>query len=208
LNVLGTKPRGARLAFDAGDLIDQGKQLSNIMAVRSSQGNGQRDAMGVGEQMVLTSQFAPIRGIWAGFFTSARSPHRGTIHQSAIPIDLVGCLEFREKNFEKALPDTCLLPLPKVAQAGESGGKSARGGKTAPRNTGSQYKQNAGNDSSELTRLASRILNMAVLPGLGQQKFEAFPQVIGQDCLAHEKDSWGGLPHLPAAIMPNGRKTG
>jgi hypothetical protein len=49
---------------------------------------------------------------------------------------------------------------------------------------------------------------MAVLPGLGQQRFQPFPKVVGQDCFAHEKDSSGGLPHLPAAIMPNGRKNG
>jgi len=70
------------------------------MTVGPGQGNGQRDAVGVGEQMVLASQFTPIRGIWAGFFTATGSAQRGAIHESTIPIDLVGSLEFREQGLE------------------------------------------------------------------------------------------------------------
>jgi hypothetical protein len=144
--------------------------------------------VGIGEQMVFAAQFAPIRGIWAGFVASAGSPQRGAIHQSALPIDLVGCLEFREQEFEKALPNPCLLPLPKVAQAGVSRGKIARGRKATPRDTRPQDEEDAGNDLSEVTGLSSRKLNMTILPGLGKQRFQAFPKVVGQNRFGHEKD--------------------
>src|ERR1700682_2824343 len=113
--------------------------------------------------MVLTSQFAPIRGIWACFCASAGSAQRGAIHERTIPIDLVGCLEFSEQDFKKALPDPCLLPLPEATQAGESRGKSTGGRKGPPGDTCLQDEKDAGNNPSGVTRLSSSELNMAVL---------------------------------------------
>src|SRR5712671_1478242 len=113
------------------------------MTVRPGQRSGQRNAVRIGKQMMLAAQFAPIRGIWAGFLASARSAHRGTVDKNAIPIDFVTCLEFREQLLEETLPDACLLPAPQMAQTGEPRGKSARGRKGPPRNTGLQDKQNA-----------------------------------------------------------------
>jgi hypothetical protein len=208
LKVLGSKLWGSHLAFDVGDAIDQGEQLGNIVTVRPGQSYCERDAMCVGEQMVFAAQFAPIRGIWAGFVASARGSRRSAIHQGPIPIDLVLRLEFCKQTFEKALPDPCFLPLPKVAQAGESGREVACGRQVAPWNSGSQDEKDARNDSPEFRWLATRILNMAILPWFGQQKFEAVPKVVWQECLGHEKDSSKGLPQLPAAIMPNGPKNG
>jgi hypothetical protein len=52
------------------------------------------------------------------------------------------------------------------------------------------------------------MLNMAILPWFGQQRFEAIPKIVWQECLGHEKDSSKSLPQLPAAIMPNGPKNG
>src|SRR5258708_412945 len=101
--------------------------------------------------MVLASQFAPIRGIWAGFCASAGCAHRGAIHEGAIPIDLVGCLEFRQQCFENALPNPGLLPLAKATQARVSGRKIARGREPAPRDTRPQDKKNAGDNSARLT---------------------------------------------------------
>jgi hypothetical protein len=84
--------------------------------------------VGIGEQMVFTSQFAAIRGIWAGFFTSTGGTQRGAIHESAIPIDLVGGLKFRKQGFKNTLPNTGLLPLSKAAQARVSRRKILGGG--------------------------------------------------------------------------------
>jgi len=109
LNMLWPAARSAALAFDPWNLVDQGEQLGNIMTIGSGQGNGQGDAVGIGKQMVFASQFASIRGIWAGFFTSTGSTERSAIHESAIPIDLVGGLKFRKQGFENMLPNASTI---------------------------------------------------------------------------------------------------
>src|SRR5207248_8794872 len=105
------------------------------MTIRLGENDGQRDAVGIGEHMVLASQFAPIRGIWAGFFASTGSAHRSAVHKRPKPINLVACLEFGKENLKNALPNPGFLPLPKAAQASVSGGKITGGGKRPPRNT-------------------------------------------------------------------------
>jgi len=54
------------------DAVEQRKQLGNIVPVRPGKEDRQRDAVGIGEQMVLAAELAPIRGIWASFLASAR----------------------------------------------------------------------------------------------------------------------------------------
>jgi len=129
--------------------------------------------------MMFASQFAPIRGIWAGFFASAGSAHRGAIHESTVPIDLVGCLEFCEQNFKKALPDPRLLPLSKMTQAGVPGRKIIGGRKPTPRDARPQNEKDAGDNPPQVSWLSSGELNMAVLPWLADQRLKAFPKVIG-----------------------------
>lgn len=92
--------------------------------------------------MVLASQFAPIRGIWPGFCASARRSNRGAVDQPAIPIDLVGCLEFRKQIFKDVLPDTRFLPLPKITPAGLSAGKVAGRRKPSPRDARAENQEN------------------------------------------------------------------
>jgi len=62
-----TSNRPTYLACYRRDSIDQPQQLCNIVAVRPSQSHGQRNAVGIGHQMVFRTFFAAIRGIWACF---------------------------------------------------------------------------------------------------------------------------------------------
>src|SRR5438876_7062775 len=105
--------------------------------------------------MVLASQFAPIRGIWAGFCASAGGTHRGAIDKCAIPIDLVGCLEFRKQTFEDVLPNARLLPLPKMAAAGLSTGEIAGRREPAPGNARPENEEDAGEHAARLRRFSS-----------------------------------------------------
>jgi len=118
LNLLGPMSWSTDFAAHVRDLIDQRQQLRNIVAIRPRQDSRQRNALGIGKEMVFAARFAPIRGIWAGFLASARGTHGGAIHQGVIPIDLVGRLEFRKERFKKALPDPVFVPASKMAQAG------------------------------------------------------------------------------------------
>jgi hypothetical protein len=208
LNMVWPTTWRAPLPFDARDLVNQGKQLGDIMTVRSGQATGQRNAVGIGEHMVLASQFAPIRGIWAGFFTAARSTYRGAIHQSAIPVDLVSRLEFGEQRLENPLPNPSLLPLAKATQAGVPGGKVRRGRKPPPRDPGSQDEKDAGDNPTRVRRLAPRELDITILRGARDQWLEAFPKAVRQNRLSHEEGLRRGLPQTPADDMPNGHGNG
>src|SRR5947208_14863868 len=138
--------------------------------------------------MVLASQFASIRGIWAGFCASAGCAHRGAVHECAIPIDLVGCLEFRKQHFENGLPNACFLPLPKTALTGLSGGEIAGGRKPPPGNTRPQNEEDARKHPARLTRFSSRKLHMPVLLWFRDQRFQTFPEIVRQNGAGHMED--------------------
>src|SRR5437870_137335 len=125
--------------------------------------------------MVLASQFAPIRGIWAGFCASAGCAHRSAVHESAIPIDLVGCLEFCKQRFENALPNTCFLPLPKTTLTRLSGGEIAGRRKPPPWNARPENEEDASKNPARLTRFSSRELHMPVLLWFRDQRFQTSP---------------------------------
>ena len=62
-----TPERSPHLACNRRDRIDQCQQLGDIVPIRSRQSDGQRNAVGVGYQMVFRPLFAAIRGVGACF---------------------------------------------------------------------------------------------------------------------------------------------
>lgn len=66
LNFLGAATRPAPFPTDRRDRVDQRQQLGEIVSMRAAQQAGQRDAAGIGDQMVLAAAFAAIRGIRSG----------------------------------------------------------------------------------------------------------------------------------------------
>src|SRR5262249_16935718 len=94
LNSFGSKTWGPHLPFYMRDAVQQWEQVGNVVTVCSRKRNRQRDAVGVSQEVVLAAELAPIRGIWAGFLAPAGRSQRGAVHQSPIPVDLVGRLEF------------------------------------------------------------------------------------------------------------------
>jgi len=197
------KARSAPLSSDVRNFVEQGQQLGNIVTVCLGQNAGQWDAVGIGEHMVFASQFAPIRGIWAGFCASAGCAHRGAIHEGAIPIDLVSCLEFRKQVFENALPNACFLPLPEVAPARLSAGEIAGRRKPAPGNARAENEEDTGKHPARLGWFSSSEPHMSVLLRLRDQRFQAIPEIVRQNGTGHEEDLLCGLPQTPADAMPN-----
>ena len=62
-----TPERSADLACNRRNRIDQRQQLCDIVTIRPRQSDGQRDAIGVGHQMVFRAFFAAIRAVGACF---------------------------------------------------------------------------------------------------------------------------------------------
>jgi hypothetical protein len=66
--VQGTAP----LAPDVGNGIDERIKLGNVVPVRRAQDDRERDALRVDDDVVFAAELAPVRGIRAVFFPSAR----------------------------------------------------------------------------------------------------------------------------------------
>ena len=74
--------------------------------------------MSVHQDMVFAAGFAAIRGIWAGFFASFGCFGEGGVDQGAFPIDLIGAIEFGQKEGVQFQPDAGLVPNSEVMAAG------------------------------------------------------------------------------------------
>lgn len=66
LNAVGTAAGPAGLAGDRGNGVNQRQQLRHVVAVRARELGGQRDAVGIGDDVMLRPVFPPIRGVRAG----------------------------------------------------------------------------------------------------------------------------------------------
>ena len=67
LNALRSLARSPALARNRRNRIHQGKQLGHIVAIRAGNRRGQRNAVRIGEDVVLRSVFPAIRRVGAGF---------------------------------------------------------------------------------------------------------------------------------------------
>jgi hypothetical protein len=69
-----------RFAPHWGNRLEQWHQLGDIMPIRARHQGSQRQPVGIGQKMMCTTRFAPIRGIGTGFF-----PHRPRRARSGYP---------------------------------------------------------------------------------------------------------------------------
>lgn len=65
---------------------------------------------------------------------------------------------------------------------------SVGGREPPPRDTGPQDEEDTRDNPPRLTRFSSGELHIAVSLALGNQRFQAFPEAIGQNRLSHEGD--------------------
>lgn len=73
LHSVGLAPRSAPLSSHRRNGLYQRKELCHIVGVGGGQEGGEGDALRVGDEMMLTARFAPIRGVWAGFAPPKRA---------------------------------------------------------------------------------------------------------------------------------------
>ena len=64
--------RGApALAPDMGYCLDERIELGDVVSIRCAQGDRERDALRVDDEVVFAAELAPVRGIRAGFFPAS-----------------------------------------------------------------------------------------------------------------------------------------
>src|SRR3989442_10215752 len=183
------------LAGNRGNCIDRGQQLRDIVPVGGAQRARQRDASAIGDHMVLASQFAPIRGIWAGFFASLQRTQRGAVHDGARPIDLIRLAKFFEQHLMEALPHARPVPGTKITPAGNARAAAHFAWQIAPGNAGFQYEENAGEGSARMQRLPARKA-AASRSGGRQQWRDPLPHDVLYNVSGHGSCSLA-IPHQP-----------
>jgi hypothetical protein len=120
LDSIRASPGATALAGYRGNPLHQSQQLSHVVTVGAGEGERQRDAMGLRQQVMLAPSLAPIRRIWACFFTPMGGPHRRAVHDSPTPIQSLLPLQFRQHILQESLPHPGSVPFDQLAPAGIS----------------------------------------------------------------------------------------
>ena len=72
LNQRGFASRPAPLSCNRRDALDQGQQLGHVMPVGFGEDHGQRNALGIGEEVVFRARLTAIGWVQSSFFPRAR----------------------------------------------------------------------------------------------------------------------------------------
>jgi hypothetical protein len=89
-------PLGPRLATDWRHAGQHVEDVRHLIDVSRRYRRRQRNALGIGQHVVLATGFAAIRGVRAGILASLGGLGEGGVDQAPPPIDLVGPIEFGE----------------------------------------------------------------------------------------------------------------
>ena len=177
-------PRMSDLAAYIGDGIHHMRQFFNVVNVGAGDRHGQRNALGVRNDVMLGPQLTTIRRVLAGFFASSQGPGMGAVHGGPRPIDSVGYLKFRQKNFVEPIPDAGALPVPEIIPARHAAATTHFLREFLPGDAGLQNKNDPGKDLPSIDRLASWVSKASPL-NRRQQQFDALPKGIADQWLSH-----------------------
>ena len=77
-----SSPRPAAFALQGWDGLDERQQLGDVVAIGAGEDAGERDAIGVGDQVVFAAGSSPINGIGSGL-AAPKSARREAESQTA-----------------------------------------------------------------------------------------------------------------------------
>lgn len=148
----------ARWAGLAADRRDRGQKLQHRHHVRHVGGgedHGERDAVRIGEHVVLAAGFAAIRGVLASVLAAFGGLGEGAVDDGPRPIDEVRRVEFGQKQGVKLLPDADGVPVPQIFAAGLAAAPTEFGRQIVPGNAGLEDEEDAGENATTIERLAA-----------------------------------------------------
>ncbi|KKD07686.1 hypothetical protein TN53_12270 [Streptomyces sp. WM6386] len=91
-------------ACDGWDLVEQGQESGDAVAVVVGQRHRERDALAVDDEVVLAARLGPL--VWA---TAGRAEVRGVDHRAG-PVQLVLRAQFPQQHHMELLPGAGLVP--------------------------------------------------------------------------------------------------
>ena len=145
---------GSWFAADGRHRCQNVQDLCHVIDIGCRDGDVERDALSIGQDMVFASGFATIRRVWAGIFASFRCFGQGGVDQGAFPIDLVGAIEFGQKERVQFEPHSGLVPELQMLSAGFAATAAEFGGQIIPGNAGLEYEEDAGENHAIIERFA------------------------------------------------------
>lgn len=103
---------------DRGFVDEQVQDLRDVMDIGGGHRRVQRDAVRVGQHMVLATGLAAVGGVRSRGFASFGGLGEGSVDERTRPIDRVGTVQFGQEQGVQALPDAGLVPDAQVMVAG------------------------------------------------------------------------------------------
>ena len=101
----------ATFAAYVGKFFDKRQKLSDIVPVGPGDDNGQGSSIGIGNHVMLYSQFPSVDGIWACFAPSAGSPDRRTVDYGVLHVKLSFATKFGQEKLAQSFPNASSMPF-------------------------------------------------------------------------------------------------
>lgn len=121
----------------------QWQQLRHIVTVGSGDDRRQRNASGIGQQVMFRSVFPAVHGARAGLRPPKNGPHRGTVDKGSGKVDPVGMPQTIKQQPMELFPYPLLLPVPQSSPTTHARSAAHLPGKIFPRDAGGQDVHNA-----------------------------------------------------------------
>ena len=185
LYLVGLPARSPALASDRRDALDQRQQLRDVVAVRTRQARRERDAFPLDQQVVLTTQLAAIYRAFPSFLAAVPGPDAGAIDHGPLPREPPLGLKLREDVLPQPAPDAPRVPFEQSAAAGVTRREVAGRREVLPRHAGLEREDDAGHHRARVGGLPSRVVPVAALLRLRQQRLDALPELFREDRVGH-----------------------
>jgi len=118
--------------LDAVHGIQRGFELTRVMDVGASQGDGERQAFSIDEQVEFAARFTAVGGVAPGVLTATRSGEAAAVQCRAGPVELIAHGGMVEHLLEEPRPETVSLPALEGALTGDPAAEPQGGRKLSP----------------------------------------------------------------------------
>ena len=128
----------------AGCSLNSGANSVMSLTLAAVTERGQRDAVGVGDHVVLAAGLGPVHRAGAGRLAAVGRPHEAAVDQRPRPVDLVGAPEPVEQDLVDLVPGAVGLPVAQPPPAGHAAAAAHLAGQVLPGDAGLEHEEDAG----------------------------------------------------------------
>ena len=175
LNARRATARATPPTMNGWDRIHKRPQLGDVWGIGLCQRGGQRNPLGIGDDMMFAPQLPAVSGVRAGRVATQGGLEHGAINQSPGPVNAVGPMQLVEQNLMQTLPDTGTLPAAQARATGLAASPAQFCRQVIPIAAGLQDEDDASQNTPERERTAAGKANTPRL-GRWQQGLNSRPE--------------------------------